>query len=125
MTETQAPYFSPQPKPEKPNRNSDYLKWIRRQPCGKSKLPGPCEAHHVRRSYWGAGGSQKPHDYVTVPRRTEYHKPEYDGEERRICREIITMQLKYIEEKYGVGESELAYRKIIETIMNHIESKRR
>ena len=122
MTERQSEYFSPQVK-LKPYRNADYLKWIRKQVCGKSNRPGPCEAHHVRRSYWGSGTSQKSHDYVAVPRLKEYHKPEYEGEQKRICREICGLMLGYIETKWP-DDAELAYRGLVESLMEYVESKR-
>lgn len=123
MTERQAEYFSPHPK-LKPYRNPDYLKFIRKQACGGSRFPGPCESHHVRRSYWGAGVSQKPHDYVAVPRLKEYHMPEYEGEPKRICREICGLMLGYIETKWP-EDAELAYRELVKTLMEYIESKRK
>ena len=55
------------PKPHKPYRNKAYLKWLQTKPCCLcGKIDGE-PAHHIRRSYWGAGMSQKSHDYVAVP----------------------------------------------------------
>ena len=45
-------------------RNPKYLQFIRGKPCiicGQKSV-----AAHIRKQYWGAGTSQKPHDYVTI-----------------------------------------------------------
>lgn len=90
MTETQTPY-TPCPKPER-YENEKYLAFIRTLPCRYCHQPA--EPHHVRRYKWGAGGSQKPHDYAAVPRCRLHHGPEWeDGVED----EIIRNMMKYLE----------------------------
>jgi len=87
--------MTPMPKPET-YRSEKYLKWIRSRPC-----PYCCkrsEPHHIRRSYWGAGTSQKPHDFVAVPRCRDHHGPDFeDGVER----EIIGLMIEYIVSSKG------------------------
>lgn len=56
----------PQPKPQKPKRNRDYMQWLVANHscmfCGRAAE----QAHHVR---WGGpcGASQKPDDRLTLP----------------------------------------------------------
>ena len=120
--------MNPQPKP-KTLRNEDYLKFIRSLPCPYSgrtgnRLPGPERriSHHVRRSYWGAGGGQKPHDYVAVPRHTTCHSPQHEVE---VEHEIIENLMLYIFKKHGPEGEELARREVIEVLIAYIESRRR
>ena len=81
----------PCPK-KKPYRSPKYLKFRRER--GRCEVCGqPSEPHHVRRYYWGAGASQKPHDFVTVDRCREHHKPEY---EYRVNEEIVENLVLYL-----------------------------
>ena len=83
--------MNPDPKPKKPYRDKKYLKFIRSLKCTICwKL---AEAHHIRRSCWGAGTSQKPHDFVAVARCREHHGPDYEDD---IEFEIINNLLKYL-----------------------------
>lgn len=86
---------NPQPK-QKALRNPAYLKYIRSLPCVVCVQKSI--AHHVRRSYWGAGGSQKPHDYVAIPLCNGCHKPETE-KEISVERVIIDNLIAYIESK--------------------------
>lgn len=83
------------PKP-KIYRNKAYLSFIRRHSCIMCDNPNTI-AHHVRRSFWGAGTGIKPHDYVTLPLCHSCHDPKV---ERNILieRKIIDLLMKYIEE---------------------------
>ena len=85
--------MNPMPK-RKPYRSKAYLAFIRKQPCPYCLQDS--EPHHVRRSKWGAGASQKPHDYITVPRCRNHHSPDY---EENIELEIIDLLMRYIHEK--------------------------
>ena len=87
--------MTPDPKPQKPYRNKKYLEFIRNHPCVISDDPDT-EAHHIRRSYWGAGGSQKPHDYVTIPLARKWHSPDIE-KEILVERKIIGYLMEYIE----------------------------
>jgi hypothetical protein len=78
----------------KPYRSKKYLAFVRSHGCivcGK-----PAEAHHVRRSYWGAGTAIKPHDYVTIPLCRDCHKPKTE-KELDVERIIISLLMEYIE----------------------------
>jgi len=80
--------MTPDPKPEKPYRSKKYLAFIRKIPCDICWQHS--EPHHIRRSYWGAGGNQKPHDYVAVPRCRKHHSTDYeDGVEIEIINNLI------------------------------------
>lgn len=79
------------PKPET-YRNPKYLRWIRTLPCGICGKPA--EPSHTRRSYWGAGTSQKPHDYVAVPRCRYCHVELFEDD---VEREIINLLMAFIE----------------------------
>jgi len=81
----------PDPKPKKPYRDKKYLKFIRSMRCAFCYQPA--EAHHVRRSCWGAGASQKPHDYVAVARCRGHHGPDYEDD---IEFEIIKNLLRFL-----------------------------
>jgi len=83
------------PKPKR-YENPGYLKWIRGQTCGVEYCRNPGEPHHVRKLRWGAGVSQKPHDYVTVSRCREHHDAKFDGGSEM---EIIENLIAYIEFK--------------------------
>ena len=81
-------------------RNQKYLKFMRGKKCG---IPWCCkdgEPHHVRKLRWGAGVSQKPHDYVTISRCREiHHDPKFDdsGEQGSAAMEIIDNLMEFIE----------------------------
>lgn len=77
----------------KPYRDEAYKAFIRSKPCGICYKHPPSEVHHVRRGYWGAGCSVKPHDFVCVPRCLYCHKPE---NEYNVEREIISLLMEYI-----------------------------
>ena len=62
--------MTPDPKP-KTHEDKKYLSGIRKKPCLVCK--GKSVASHVRKQYWGAGTSQKPHDYVTIPLCPKHH----------------------------------------------------
>ena len=84
----------------KTHESARYLAWMRGQICG---VYGCCkigEPHHVRRQFWGAGTSKKPHDYVCVSRCREHHNPIYDdsGTYRSAELEIIENLMQYIKE---------------------------
>lgn len=76
-------------------RSRKYLKWLRGQKCGMDWCGQDGEPHHVRKIRWGAGVSQKPHDFVTVSRCRVHHDAKYD---RGAEMEIIDSLMKYIEE---------------------------
>ena len=93
-------YFNPQNK-IKPKRNQDYLKFIRNQKCIVSSRTGEgIEAHHVRRHYWGAGCSIKPHDYCTLPVHNEFHDPAIE-KNFNVNTLIIKYMVKYISMKFS------------------------
>jgi hypothetical protein len=79
---------------QKTKRDPKYLAWIRKQPCGYQGrfCKGKIEAHHVRRQRWGAGTSQKPHDYVAVPRCQYHHAPDCEMD---VELEIIDLLIEY------------------------------
>ena len=81
----------PDPK-KKTVRDPKYLAWIRKQPCPYCARINGIEAHHVRRQRWGAGTSQKPHDYVAVPRCKTHHDPKYEYD---VELEIIDLLIEY------------------------------
>lgn len=108
MTETQAEYFSPQPK-GKPYRNADYLKFIRSKPC--EICCRKAVAAHVRKLYWQAGTSQKPHDYVAISL----------CEERQHHQILDSIGMEAFEEKYCTNIKRI----IINNLMEYIESKRK
>ena len=84
-----------QPIPKiKPKRNQAYLNFIRSKPC--IVCGAKAEAHHIRRSYWGAGTSMKPHDYVTIPLCSDHHKPESENHFVRIECQIIDYLMEYV-----------------------------
>ena len=101
-------------------KNAKYLKFIRSLPCsnGSHFCFDKAEAHHVRRSYWGAGTSTKPHDYVTVARCRTHHDPEYEVD---VEQEIIGNLLTYIRRHHDI---QIAQRAIIETLMQYVEGQR-
>ena len=68
----------PDPKPKKPYRSKKYLAFVRSLKC--TICWKPSEAHHPRRSYWGAGMGVKSTDLVAVARCREHHGPEYEDE---------------------------------------------
>ena len=78
----------------KPYRNADYLKFIRSKPCPYCLQQA--EPHHIRRHWLGSGGSQKSHDYASVPRCRDHHGPDY---EEGFEREIISLLMEYVESK--------------------------
>jgi len=78
-------------------RNKKYLAWMRGQPCEACAKPG--EPHHVRRSHWGAGVAQKPHDYVTISLCRPHHHAEIENHLfKGVERIIIDNLIRYIEE---------------------------
>ena len=84
--------MNPDPK-VKTLRDPKYLAWVRTQPCPYLwTCEGKVEAHHVRRHRWGAGVSQKPHDYVAVPRCHAHHHPDFEDD---IELEIIDLLIEY------------------------------
>ena len=80
----------------KPYRNADYLKFVRKLPC--VRCGKKAQAHHVRRFYFGAGLSQKPHDYVAISLCHDCHKPETEKliDVERI---LINNLMEYIDSK--------------------------
>ena len=87
-------YSNSNPK-QKTYRNKKYLAYIRTLPC--IICGGIAEPCHVRKSYWGAGVSQKPHDYVAVPGCRTHHN---DVENLvNIEKEIIKCLIGYIESR--------------------------
>jgi hypothetical protein len=74
-------------------RNKKYEAFIRGKPCLICGQPSePC---HVRRLYYGAGVSQKPHSYVCIPGCRTHHKAvENLVNTDRI---IINLLMEYIE----------------------------
>ena len=79
-----------------PYRNENYLNFIRSKPC--LVCGNRAEAHHVRRSFWGSGASQRPHDYVALPLCPAHHN--LLVEEQTDCeRAIIDLLIQYIESK--------------------------
>jgi len=75
-------------------RSEKYKKFIRSKPCiicGKTS-----QAHHVRRSYFGAGMSIKPSDFVCIPLCSECHKPETE-KDLFVELIIINLLMEYIE----------------------------
>lgn len=104
-------------------RNEKYLVWIRQKPC---LIPGcfnRAEPHHVRRQYWGAGISKKPHDYVAVPLCREHHNPSIE-DEFNIYLVIISQLMEYIEKirKERKGKDADKMRKVIENALSDSES---
>ena len=87
----------------KPYRDANYLKFIRSKPCGVCNRAVDVEAHHVRKYCFGSGGSQKPHDYCTVPRCFEFHhNPAFNDSHpvwQMAEREIINLLMEYIQSK--------------------------
>lgn len=83
--------MNPIPKP-KTKRDPKYLAWIRKKPCPYCGRTYEIEAHHIRRQIWGAGTSQKPHDYVAVPRCQTHHHPAYED---NVEVEIINLLIEY------------------------------
>ena len=77
----------------KPYRNAAYLRFVRSHGC--LVCGQPAEAHHVRRSYWGAGLSQKPHDYVAIPLCRGHHGPETE-KFINVEKEIIELLMTWI-----------------------------
>lgn len=113
MNDLPQPSIRPCPK-QKPFRNPAYLKFIRQHVC--IETGGPAEPHHIRRSYWGAGGSQRPHDYVTIPVSRESHSPDIENRIDYECL-IIRYLVEYIKKKYDK-------RDLIQTLMEFIEGER-
>ena len=75
-------------------RSAKYLKFVRSHPCiicGRSS-----QAHHVRRSYFGAGMGIRPSDYVAIPFCLECHKPENE-KDLNVELIIINLLMEYIE----------------------------
>ena len=89
--------MTPMPKPLL-YRDPKYLRFIRSRGClvcGKKAEP-----HHVRRYRWGAGTSQKPHDYVAIPLCREHHD-EYEKVERKgVELVIIDLLMEYINDNW-------------------------
>ena len=79
MTETQAPYFCPCPKPAR-YRDERYLDFVRMHPCmnPKCRRPAPSQAHHVD-AVEGTGWGTKPSDLYAVPLCWECHRMVEDG----------------------------------------------
>jgi hypothetical protein len=87
-------YSNADPKPVT-YKNEDYLKFIRTLPCIICDQEAePC---HVRRLYFGAGTSQKPHDYVAIPGCRKHHNHVENLE--TVHFQIIKCLMKYIESK--------------------------
>ena len=87
----------PQVKPIK-YRNPDYLTWIRSLPCLVCGCRHKSIACHVRREYWGAGGSTKSHDYCAIPLCHEHHT--YENERKYgTDRKIAELLMEYIEQR--------------------------
>jgi len=106
------------PKPQR-YKNEKYLNMmVRGTICGISGCGKLGEPHHVRRLYWGAGTSQKPHDYVTVSRCRDHHDPEF---EENVGQEIINNLVVYLER---VDPACDANRVIIDHLINCIEDRR-
>ena len=102
---------------KKPYRDKEYLRWLDNGIC-KVCYCGTPTHHHIRRHKWGAGLSQKPHDYVCVRRCDVYgcHDPKNDnlfGCET----EIIENLTSYFVEKYGEDE-------LIEILMKELDNRR-
>jgi len=104
------------PKP-KTYRNQKYLKFIRRKPCCLSGWTG-VEAHHVRRSYWGAGTGIKSHDYAAISLHPSFHDPKSE-KQLQVEEIIISNLIQYIQ------ETDNDNRPLIQTLMEYIESKRK
>ena len=79
----------------KPYRNEKYLDFIRNKSCVVCGNPHVAP-HHIRRSYWQAGTGIKPHDYVTLPLCHRHHDPSIE-KEILIERKIIEYLMEYIE----------------------------
>ena len=75
-------------------RSPKYLKFVRSHPC--IVCCKTSQAHHVRRSYWGAGTSIKPHDYVTIPLCLDCHSPDTE-KELNVELIIINLLMEYID----------------------------
>lgn len=77
-------------------RDRAYLDWIKGQPClvcGK-----PSEPCHVRRHYWGAGTSKKPHDYCAIQLCRDHHSYATErqyGTDRQVAENLM----RYIQER--------------------------
>ena len=75
-------------------RSEKYKKFIRSKPCiicGKTS-----QAHHVRRSYFGAGMGIKPSDFVCIPLCRECHSPDTE-KDLNVELIIINLLMEYIE----------------------------
>ena len=103
---------------QKPYRNPDYLKFIRLHFCRRCSYPA-VSAHHVRRSYWGAGTGIKSHDYCTLPWCEENgcHNPKNE-KEIDVEAAIIFYLMEYINFK------EYDKRELIDVLMAFIEERR-
>jgi len=107
MTETQAPYFNPQPKPTR-YENKKYRAFVRSHPCMNPKCGAapPNHAHHVD-AVDGTGIGTKPNDLYQVPLCWKCHRLLEDGllmiekEDllRAICRLLAEAVVKGIFEK--------------------------
>ena len=87
-------YSNSDPKP-KTYKNEQYLAYIRTLPCIIClQQAEPC---HVRRSYFGAGASKKPWDYVAIPGCRLHHNDVENMVD--VEREIIKCLIGYIEAK--------------------------
>lgn len=114
--------FKPNPKP-KTYQNERYLNHIRGKPCSvigcHKSYNKHSHPHHVRRSYWGAGTSKKPHDYVAIPLCYLHHTPKIERK-LDINAVIIKNMIEYI--KAYDDDNGL---KLIDTLMQHIEDQKR
>jgi hypothetical protein len=105
--------MNPQPK-IKPKRNPKYLDYIRMRPC--IFCGGQSEPHHVRRHYWGAGASIKPHDYVCLPVCRTHHEAKFEMD-IDINKVITRVLIQYAEEKCDSL-------KFIDCLIDFIEAQR-
>jgi len=76
-------------------RSKKYLDFIRSKPCIVFGCGYPVVAAHVRKQYWGAGTSQKPHDYVCISL-CDYHHKMLDASSLEAFDEIWNTDIKRI-----------------------------
>jgi hypothetical protein len=99
----------------RPLRNRKYLDFVKAHPCGVwNCFETDVDPHHIRRMHWGAGMSNKSHDFVCVPRCRKHHVQDCDpGFEA----EIIALLKEWIELMENIDPEVL----IIDLLIEHIE----
>lgn len=100
-------YTKPSAQPKtKTYEDEDYKKFIRSKGC--IICARKSVAAHVRKQYWGAGTSQKPHDYVCISLCDDLYISHH--------KELDSIGMEAFEERYNIDIKRIIINNLIEYI---------